>query len=134
MFLNSLQRAAFITKTDNVFLRTQLRLRKLERLTRLRLSSSMTSDEFEWDDAKAAQNIRAHGVTFETACEVFRDPFALDWLDRSEDYGEERYARIGMAQGRLLHVAYTMRGERNRIISARGAERHEKRQYHEEND
>jgi uncharacterized protein len=93
----------------------------------------MQDDEFEWDDLKAAENIRDHDVTFDTAKEVFSDPFALDWLDDSENYDEDRYARIGMAQDRLLYVAYTMRGERKRIISARGAEPYERRRYHEEN-
>ena len=65
------------------------------------------------------------------AREVFNDPFALDWLDESEDYGEDRYAVIGMSEGRLLFVAYTVRGELTRIISARGAEPFERRQYHE---
>ncbi len=49
---------------------------------------------------------------------MFRDPFALDWLDESEEHGEDRYAIIGIAEGRLLYVAYTMRGETIRIISA----------------
>jgi uncharacterized DUF497 family protein len=93
----------------------------------------MNDGGFQWDDSKAAANIAAHGVTFESARDVFRDPFALDWLDESEDYGEDRYAIIGMAEGRLLYVAYTMRGETIRIISARGAEPHERRQYHEDN-
>jgi uncharacterized DUF497 family protein len=92
----------------------------------------MITDEFEWDDAKAAQNFRAHGVTFETACEAFLDLFALDWPDTREDYGEDRFAMIGMAKDGLLYVVYTMRGERIRIISARGAEPHEQRKYHEE--
>jgi uncharacterized DUF497 family protein len=39
----------------------------------------------------------------------------------------------GMVEGRLLFVAYTMRGETIRMISARGAEPHEQRQYHENN-
>lgn len=62
---------------------------------------------------------------------VLEDPFAIDWLDEREDYGEARYATVGMVEGRLLYVAYTMRGERIRIISARGAEPHERRKYHE---
>ena len=74
-----------------------------------------------------------HGVTFEAAREVFADPFALEWLDARENYGEDRYAIIGMAGRRLLFVAYTMRGEAIRIISARGAEPYERRRYHEEN-
>ena len=93
----------------------------------------MTDDEFEWDDTKAARNFREHGVGFDVAREVFGDPFALDWLDERKDYGEPRYATVGVAQGRLLYVAYTMRGERIRIISARGAEPYEQKLYHEEN-
>ena len=45
---------------------------------------------FQWDDAKAIANVERHGVTFEAARGAFKDPFALDWLDESEDYGEER--------------------------------------------
>lgn len=94
----------------------------------------MLDDAFEWDDAKAAANHANHGVEFVAARKVFQDPFALDWLDDREDYGEVRYATIGMAADRLLYVAYTMRGERIRIISARGAEPHERRAYHDEDD
>ena len=94
----------------------------------------MRDDEFEWGDAKAASNRTSHGVSFEAARDVFRDPFALDWLDEREDYGEERFSTIGLVDGRLLYVAYTMRDERIRIISARGAEPHEYRRYHDEND
>ena len=104
------------------------------RLTVLRLSSTiMRDDEFEWDDPKAASNHAEHGVTFDMARLVFHDPFAIDWLDERESYGEDRFSIIGTAEGRLLYVAFTMRGERIRIISARGAEPHERRQYHEEN-
>ena len=92
----------------------------------------MVDDEFEWDDAKAASNYVDHGVAFDMARAVFQDPFAIDWLDGRKAYGEVRYSTIGMADGRLLYVAYTMRGERIRIISARGAEPHERRQYHED--
>ena len=92
----------------------------------------MIDDEFEWDDAKARQNYAKHGVTFETAREVLREPFLYDWPDERHDYDEERYAAVGMAKGRLYYVAFTVRNERIRIISARGAEPHEQRQYHEE--
>jgi uncharacterized DUF497 family protein len=92
----------------------------------------MIADEFEWDDAKATRNFAVHGVTFDAARGIFGDPLAIDWLDEREHYGEDRYSRVGMVEGRLLHVAYTMRGERIRIISARGAEPHERRRYHED--
>ncbi len=48
---------------------------------------------FQWDDAKAIANVERHGVTFEAAREAFKDPFALDWLNESEDYGDDRLAR-----------------------------------------
>jgi uncharacterized DUF497 family protein len=64
---------------------------------------------------------------------VFRDPFALEWLDDREPYGEDRYVILGLVDNRLLYIAYTLRGDKIRIISARGAEPHERRQYHEEN-
>ena len=67
------------------------------------------------------------------AKDVFKDPFAIEWLDDREDHGEDRYVIIGTVNNRLLFVAYSMRGEAIRIISARGAEPHERRQYHEDN-
>jgi len=45
--------------------------------------------KFEWDDAKAEANFRAHGVSFDLARAVFNDPFAIERLDDREDYGEE---------------------------------------------
>ena len=93
----------------------------------------MQKDGFEWDDIKAATNYADHGVRFEDAQDVFKDPFAIEQVDDREDYGEERFTIIGMVENRLLFVVYTMRGENIRIISARGAEPHERRSYHEEN-
>jgi hypothetical protein len=91
----------------------------------------MRDQKFEWDDRKAQLNVVWHGVPFEAAREAFKDVFAIDREDNREDYGEERHSLIGMSQGRLLFVAYTMRGDRIRIISARGAEPYEHRLYHE---
>jgi uncharacterized DUF497 family protein len=89
--------------------------------------------EFEWDDQKARANARKHGVTFERATGAFTDPFAVAVLDDREDYGEERFVLIGMAEGPLLFVAYTERGDRKRIISARRATRHEQELYERQN-
>ena len=93
----------------------------------------MNVNDFEWDDAKAAQNYAKHGVTFEAACDVFKDPFAIEEIDDRRDYGEERWTIIGAARGRVLFVAYTMRDDSARIISARAAEPYEEREYHEQN-
>jgi len=89
--------------------------------------------QFEWNEAKAASNHAEHGVTFEAARDVFADPFAIEFVDDRQDYGEIRYVVIGMVQNRLLVVVYTERGSAIRIISARAAEPHERREYHEQN-
>jgi uncharacterized DUF497 family protein len=88
--------------------------------------------EFEWDDAKALRNFAKHGVSFEVAKAVFNDPFAIEQLDDREDYGEERFTVIGSVDHRVLFVAFTMRADTIRIISARAAEPFEKREYHEQ--
>ena len=90
-------------------------------------------DGFDWHEAKAVENYANHRVTFDAAKRVFQDPFAMEWMDDRYDYGEERFAILGMVDGRLLFVAYTVRNGTIRIISARGAEPYEKRKYHEEN-
>lgn len=88
--------------------------------------------EFDWDWRKAASNITKHGVTFETAREVFRDPRALIEEDYS-DSDEERWRIIGIAQGGVLFVVFTEReGDVIRIISARKANRHEQDRYYRE--
>jgi uncharacterized DUF497 family protein len=92
------------------------------------------SEPFEWDEAKAAENYAKHGVSFETAIKVFRDPFAIERLDDREDYGEERFILIGTAEEAVVTVAYTERNGRFRIISARRATRHEQDDYFVENE
>jgi uncharacterized DUF497 family protein len=88
---------------------------------------------FEWDDDKATLNWRKHGVAFPQAVSAFRDPFALEWIDDREDYDEERLNLLGRCEDVLLHLTYTERGERIRLISARRAERHEQDYYYREN-
>lgn len=85
--------------------------------------------EFEWDTGKAAQNIAKHGVPFEYATRVFLDPHRLDGEDKRHEYNEERRLILGMIDGRLFVVAYTLRGEVIRLISARKANERERRQY-----
>ena len=93
----------------------------------------MEDDTFQWDDLKAAANYAKHGVTFEAARDVFKDPLAIEQMDDRQNYGEERWTILGMAEDRLLLVAYTMRGDSIRVISARAAEPYERREYHEQN-
>jgi uncharacterized DUF497 family protein len=90
----------------------------------------MNTDDFEWDEAKAESNLRRHKITFQDACRVFFDLFALIEQDISENYGEDRFLATGMIEGLLFTVVYTERGERIRIISARRANRDEQRRYY----
>ena len=62
----------------------------------------MNDGAFQWDDTKAARNYAKHGVTFEAARDVFKDPFAFDWTDEGQDEGEQRFTTLGMVEGRLL--------------------------------
>ena len=92
---------------------------------------------FEWHPDRAASNLRKHGVSFELAMRVFSDPFALSEQDRIEE-GERRWQTLGMVEGvLLLLVAHTFLEEADvevvRIISARRAERQERRRYEQEN-
>lgn len=89
--------------------------------------------EFDWDDDKAARNWEQHGVAFQEAIKAFRDPFAVERFDERQDYGEIRINLVGMCEGVLIHVTYTERGERIRIISARRAVRYEQDDYYREN-
>jgi uncharacterized DUF497 family protein len=80
---------------------------------------------------------RKHGIRFEVASEAFLDPFAIMEQDRIEN-GEYRWRTIGMVKGYfLLVVASVLRDEEGaeiiRIISARRADRHERRRYEWEN-
>jgi uncharacterized protein len=86
--------------------------------------------DFEWDSAKEQANRKKHGIDFRTAAKVFLDPYVIEFDDL--DVADElRFNAIGLVDGRMLFVTYVIRGPVVRIISARGAEPHEKRRYHE---
>jgi uncharacterized DUF497 family protein len=86
--------------------------------------------DFEWNSAKELANRKKHGVGFRAAAKVFLDPSLIEF-DDIDATGELRFNAIGLVDGRMLFVTYAMRGDVVRIISARGAEPHEKRKYHE---
>lgn len=88
---------------------------------------------FDWDTTKAALNVKRHkGVTFEEACEVFDDDYAVAEADVAHSIGEQRYRIIGASRQRLLFVVYTERaGKVTWIISAREVEPHEREKYYE---
>lgn len=90
----------------------------------------MQTELFEWDDDKAAINVRIHGVEFEEARTVFEDPFAITIPDDLHSEDEDRSIVLGLSLlSRVLLVVYTERRERIRIISARKATPVERSQY-----
>ena len=93
----------------------------------------MQTELFEWDDAKAARNLRIHGVDFQEAKTVFEDPFAITIPDDFHSDDEPRWIILGLSLlARVLLVVHTERKERIRIISARKATPAERFQYESE--
>lgn len=84
--------------------------------------------EFEWDEAKADGNFAKHGLTFARAIAVFADPGHVD-EDSTQVGGESRRKAVGLIEGRLSTVVYTLRGKAVRVISARRASKAEKANY-----
>jgi len=91
--------------------------------------------QFEWDANKAAANVRKHGVTFEVASTVFRDPRILTTADLGHSESEERWLSISWASnGVILSIIYLwLESEpaaiKVRLISARQATQAEIRSY-----
>ena len=101
----------------------------------------MIGIRIEWDEAKNQSNQRKHGVSFEEAGLVFRDPFHLSVQDRVEN-GEPRWQTFGLVRGFvILVVAHTITEEDAlgglveviRIISARRATPRERKRYEDKN-
>jgi uncharacterized DUF497 family protein len=84
---------------------------------------------FEWDEAKARTNLRKHGVSFESACEVFLDPLVV--VKEAGDRNRETQVVIGEAEDeRLLVVVHMVRSDEIiRIVSARPVTKQERREY-----
>ena len=87
---------------------------------------------FEWDSQKASANLHKHGISFETACEVFHDPF-VQMVDEEVVDDEVREAVVGMTVNwRLVYVVYVFREEAVRIISTRLVTKAERKRYEEQ--
>lgn len=79
---------------------------------------------------KADHNLIRHGVSFAEASTAFGDPLSVTVHDPLHSADEERFVLFGVSdRGRLLAIVHTDRDGTNRIISARIATRHERRQY-----
>ncbi|MBI3682863.1 MAG: BrnT family toxin [Acidobacteria bacterium] len=93
--------------------------------------------QFEWDEIKAAANLRKHGVPFELASTVFNDPRLLTVADLEHSETEERWFSIGLgSSGAMLSIVYLWSesdpaATKIRLISAREATQTEIRSYEE---
>ena len=87
--------------------------------------------KFIWDSEKAEINFKKHKVRFETAAEVFLDENYIEDYDENHSDFEDRYKIVGLVE-KVLVVIYTEREERNRIISARLADKDEEAEYYEQ--
>jgi len=86
--------------------------------------------KFEWDQRKAASNIKKHGVLFEDAATAFGDPLSLTIHDPRHSDDEDRFLLLGETQDKkLVVVAHTDRNDTIRIISARPATGREREEY-----
>ncbi len=87
---------------------------------------------YEWSAAKAASNLRKHGLSLEEATTVFSDPLAVTFSDPDHSTQEQREITIGHTiSERAVFVAHSVGEDRIRIISVRLATRSERRQYEE---
>jgi uncharacterized protein len=85
--------------------------------------------KFDWTLSKADSNERKHGLDFRFGIRVFKDRRHIIYdVSRSKD-GEERFKAVGMVDGKLYCVVFTMRDDVCRIISARRTNAGEDRAY-----
>lgn len=92
----------------------------------------MSEIRFEWDSAKAEENLRKHGVSFEEAQNVFYDDFAVEFYDDTHSQWEDRFLLLGYtSQLRLMMVCHCYRESDSliRIISARKPTANEAKYY-----
>lgn len=85
---------------------------------------------FDWSGGNAEKNWKRHGVAPSEAEQVFFNTPLL-WGDDLVHSGMERrfYALGQTDEGRALFIAFTMRGRRLRVVSARDMSRRERRAY-----
>lgn len=87
--------------------------------------------EFEWDSGKEAANREKHGISFDEAKEIF-DGLVYTAVDDRADYGELRKISIGsLDMAVVITVVHTDRNGKTRLISARKANRKERRTYYD---
>lgn len=88
---------------------------------------------FEWDQFNIAKNYDKHGVTNKEAEEIFfNKPIKIFKDIKHSSEVEDRFVVLGLTNGKVkLHVAFTIRNDKIRVISARNQSKRERRLYEE---
>ena len=91
----------------------------------------MNNLTFEWDENKNTSNQKKHGIGFAEAKTVFSDELGRLIPDPDHSEGEERFILMGMStKHRILIISHCeITANIIRIISARKAEKFERKQY-----
>jgi uncharacterized protein len=84
--------------------------------------------QLEWHERKRRANLAKHGIDFAALDPMFAGSL-VEEVDTRRNYGETRIKAIGEANGVIVSVVYTWRGERRRLISARKAKADERKEY-----
>ena len=88
--------------------------------------------KFEWDQRKAKENLKKHGVSFQEGTTVFGDVLSITFNDPDHSINEHRLLTFGLSRiGKLLIVSHTQRSESMRIISVRAMTKQERWIYEE---
>ncbi len=76
--------------------------------------------DFDWDQDKAKSNLQKHGITFEEAATVMRDPRAMNMFDPDHSESEDRWITLGISSlGRLLIVCHTFKEGPDALVTVR---------------
>jgi len=88
--------------------------------------------KIKWDNRKAQSNLRKHKVSFEEAATALSDPMAATGSDPDHSIDEYRFVTFGIStKSQLLVIAHTEEDDTIRIISARRANKGERKIYEE---
>ncbi len=96
------------------------------------MSEKPYGDEFEWDQGNIHKSYKKHGIAPNEAEQIFVDEYVIVLPDVRHSQREDRYVALGKTIiGRLLFIVYTVRSRKIRIVSARPADKKERRLYEE---
>lgn len=85
--------------------------------------------EFQWDEGNGLKSFVKHGITSEQSEQVFFHPYVLK-PDKRHSALEDRLNLIGKTDsGKVLFMSFTVRNNKIRIISARSADKKERKVY-----